>query len=99
MNQRISEIPYDGIFQVDMGQAPTDEQLALLDAIVDAEDALERMLDQAMRTSLQPRGVEQMLASILNAYRGLQRARAVELHWGIPLEGMPCYGNQTKTLI
>ena len=39
MNQRISEIPYDGIFQVDMGQAPTDYQLALLDAIVDAEDA------------------------------------------------------------
>jgi hypothetical protein len=38
MNQRISEIPYDGIFQVDMGQAPTDEQLALLDAIVHAED-------------------------------------------------------------
>ena len=98
MNQRISEIPYDGIFQVDMGQAPTDEQLALLDAIVDAEDALERALDQAMRTSLQPRA-EQMLASILNAYRGLQRARAVELHWGIPLEGMPYYGKQTKTLI
>jgi hypothetical protein len=98
MNQRISEIPYDGIFQVDMGQAPTDEQLALLDAIVHAEDALERALDQAMRTSLQPRA-EQMLASILNAYRGLQRARAVELHWGILLEGMPCYGNQTKTLI
>ena len=82
MNQRISEIPYDGIFQVAMGQAATDEQLALFDAIVDAEDALERALDQAMRTSLQPRGAEQMLASILNAYRGLQRARAVELQDG-----------------
>jgi hypothetical protein len=82
MNQRIYEILDDGLFHVGMGQAPTDEQLALLDAIVDAEDGLERALYQAMRTSLQPRGAEQMLASILNAYRGLQRARAAELQNG-----------------
>jgi hypothetical protein len=85
MNQRISVIPCDGIFQVAMGQEQTDEQLALLDAIVDAEDELEEALDQAMRTSLQPHGAEQVLASILNAYRGLRQARAVALQDGCVL--------------
>ena len=69
---------YGGAFSFLMGhqsRAPSDEELARIDDMVSAQDALDGVLCHAARTQCQPDEAGPVLSEIINAWRCLQRAR------------------------
>jgi hypothetical protein len=73
-----SELFDTGIFPFATGQTPvwpTVEELAQLDTMIAAEDALERALDQAEQTYVRCDDAAPMLASILGMWCHLKQAR------------------------
>ena len=73
-----SELFDTGIFPFATGQTPVwpaVEELAQLDTMIAAEDALERALDQAEQTYVRCDDAAPMLASILGMWCHLKQAR------------------------
>ena len=69
---------YGGAFSFLMGhqlRAASDEELTRLDALIDAEDALNRALDHACRTDREPGDSELILTALLAAWKCVKRAR------------------------
>lgn len=68
----------EGLFGLAMGTGkhePSEDRLAAIQNMVDSEDELERLLDRAYRTEPQPGDSGPILASILNSWRVVRRAR------------------------